>query len=79
MREEEYIKKHLPDNHNQQDIIYIKARYAWHYSKKGDDSMKLLEEAMDAYAGTTFQHKHYPKKELKYDRQRQTQLSLFQD
>lgn len=77
--ESEWIARSLPKHHNQQDIIYLKARYAWQFAKKGDDGNKLFEAAMDTYQGTTFQQKYYPKKEIKNDRPRQAQQSLFPD
>lgn len=51
---EEYLKKHLPSDHNEQDKIYLKARYNWYHGKKVEGK-DYYEAVSRHYAGTTFQ------------------------
>lgn len=55
LSEAEYINKYLPADHNEQDVVYLKARFAF-LSTKGHDEVKA-EIAHKAYQGTTFQKK----------------------
>ena len=51
--EAEWVKQNLPENHNEQDIKYLKARYQWMHAK--DFDTELWNKCVEAYQGTTFQ------------------------
>lgn len=59
LSEDAFIQKNLPEDHNAQDIIYLKARYKWETAGRGEDRRKLFELSSEAYKGTTFEKKHY--------------------
>ncbi|MBD1430604.1 hypothetical protein [Sphingobacterium litopenaei] len=61
MTEADFIEKFLPDDHNDQDLKYLKARYKWEAARRNEDSHKFFELASKTYNGTTFQKKHYPR------------------
>ena len=49
MSDKEFMDRFLPVDHNEQDIIYLKARYRW---EKGEAD---FDETTKAYGGTTFE------------------------
>lgn len=48
-----WLKENLPANHNEQDVEYLKARYAWMHAK--GFNTELWNKCLEAYQGTTFQ------------------------
>lgn len=54
LTKEEYVNKHLADDSNEQDRVYLSKRYEY---EKGNIEFK---ELTNSYIGTSFQKLHYP-------------------
>lgn len=53
MSEKEFLEKELPQDHNDQDIIYLKLWHKWQTAKT--NRAEAFAKAFEAYNGTTFQ------------------------
>ncbi len=49
----EWVNENLPKAHNEQDIVYLKARFQWINAPKGE-TKQYWEKCTQAYQGTTF-------------------------
>lgn len=54
--EQAFINKYLPADHNEQDVLYLKARYKWMHSKYGETASNW-QDCVKAYEGTTFKNR----------------------
>jgi len=57
--EDAFNQKFIQQDHNDQDIVYLKARHKWETAGRGAYRAKLFELSSEAYKGTTFEKKHY--------------------
>jgi hypothetical protein len=49
-----FINKYLPADHNEQDVLYLKARFKWMHSQYGETKANWIA-CCKTYEGTTFQ------------------------
>lgn len=53
LSENDWVNANLPEKHNEQDIVYLKARFQWINAPKGE-TKHYWEKCTQAYQGTTF-------------------------
>ena len=54
--EQAFINKYLPADHNEHDVLYLKARFKWMHSKHGEVA-ENWKACVKAYEKSTFKNR----------------------